>query len=170
MEVDMEQSNLFNQSSIHTIFISLPDPRKKRNLVHPMINIITIAICAILCGANDWVAVEVFGHAKYSFFSTFLNLEKGIPSHDTFNKFFRFLDPDQFETNFINWTKTIACSTKGKIIPIDGKVLRHSTARDSDRALFDLVSAYHAENEIVLGQLAVEDLCTGQFYTILLHN
>ena len=153
----MEANEKFSQSSIHKVFSSLPDPRKCRNQQHPVINIITIAICAILCGADDWVAVAMFGKARSPFFEKILDLRNGVPSHDTFGRFFRFLCPQAFEKYFVEWTALIAELTKGRVIPIDGKVLCNSTARDTDRAAFDVVSAYLADNELILGQLAVED-------------
>ena len=153
MKIDEE----FTQSSLHKVFVSLPDPRKQRNQQYPAINIITIAICAILCGADDWIAVAMFGEARRPFFDKILDLSSGIPSHDTFNRFFRFLDPAVFEKHFAKWTSLVAKLTKGRIIAIDGKVLCNSTARDTDRKAFDVVGAYLDENELILGQLAVEE-------------
>ena len=89
-------------ASIQTHFASLSDPRVSRTKRHNLLDILVIAICAVICGANDWVAVETFGNAKYDWLATFLDLPHGIPSHDTFWRVFRALDPDPFEECFLS--------------------------------------------------------------------
>jgi hypothetical protein len=142
MEIDIETNEAFTQSSI----ASLPDPRQRRNQQHSAIYIITIAICAILGGANDKVSVAMFGEARNLFLEIILNLSDETPSHDTFGRFFRFLSSSAFERNFAKWTSVIAKLTKGRVIPIDRRVLWNPTTRDTGRGAFDVVSADISES------------------------
>lgn len=137
-------------------FSELEDPRRynKRHLLH---DIIVIAICAAICGADDWVAVEDFGHAKQSWFEEFLELPHGIPSHDTFGDVFRVLDSDQFRRGFIQWVQAVNEVTGGQIVPIDGKKLRRSHDKTLGKNAIHMVSAWAAENHVVLGQIKVDD-------------
>lgn len=137
-------------------FSELEDPRRynKRHLLH---DIIVIAICAAICGADDWVAVEEFGHAKRSWFEEFLELPHGIPSHDTFGDVFGVLDPEQFRRGFIQWVQAVNEVTRGQIVPIDGKKLRRSHDRTLGKNAIHMVSAWAAENHVVLGQVKVDD-------------
>jgi len=137
-------------------FSELEDPRRynKRHLLH---DIIVVAICAAICGADDWVAVEDFGHAKQSWFEEFLELPHGIPSHDTFGDVFRVLDSDQFRRGFIQWVQAVNEVTGGQIVPIDGKKLRRSHDKTLGKNAIHMVSAWAAENHVVLGQIKVDD-------------
>ena len=137
-------------------FSELEDPRRynKRHLLH---DIIVVAICAAICGADDWVAVEDFGRAKQSWFEEFLELPHGIPSHDTFGDVFRVLDPDQFRRGFIQWVQAVNEVTGGQIVPIDGKKLRRSHDKTLGKNAIHMVSAWAAENHVVLGQIKVDD-------------
>ena len=90
-------------------FMDLPDPRAV-NTIHKLHDILVIALCAVICGADGWAEVEVFGNAKVAWFSTFLDLEHGIPSHDTFGRVFSRLNPDAFEKCFVAWTRAIVQS------------------------------------------------------------
>ena len=91
-------------SNIEHHFGDLPDPRSGENISHPLINIVTISICAVICGADSWVDVEQFGEAKQAWFEQFLHMPHGIPSHDTFGRIFCHLDPLEFEARFRAWT------------------------------------------------------------------
>ena len=143
--------------SLREHFASLPDPRVERTKRHDLLDIITIALCAVICGADTWVDVELFGRAKLGWLRTFLALPNGIPSHDTFGRVFARLDPRRFEACFLAWVQTIVTRTDGEIVAIDGKTLRRSHDRAAGTAALDLVSAWAESNRLVLGQLAVPD-------------
>ncbi len=140
--------------SVH--FANLEDPRVERTKDHPLINIITIAICSVICGANGWTDMELFGYAKQDWLSTFLDLEKGIPSHDTFGRVFGMIDPEQFEACFVSWIQAIAKLTNGEIIALDGKCLRRSHDKTSGKEAIYMVSAWASANQLVLGQKKVD--------------
>lgn len=137
-------------------FAKLDDPRRY-NRRHLLLDVVIIAICAVICGADDWEAVEEFGHAKYEWFKSFLELPHGIPSHHTFRRVFASLDADQFQTCFIDWIKAVHQITKGQIIAIDGKKLRHSHDNAIGKQAIHMVSAWAEENRLVLGQCKVDD-------------
>lgn len=138
-------------------FRELKDPRQRINLEHKFMDIIVIAICATLCGADDWVAVEQFGRAKASWFGTFLELPNGIPSHDTFWRVFRFLDAECFEHCFRKWVATLQTVVAGELIAVDGKQLRRSHDGAEGNAAIQLVSAWASENQLVLGQSKIDE-------------
>lgn len=141
------------ETSIMISFSVLPDPRKSRNQVYPLFDIITVTILAVLCGADDWVEVNFWGKANLSWLQERGICLNGIPSHDTFSRFFRFVNPDAFEKCFISWTQKIS-KIIGGIIALDGKKLCNSGS--GDEQAIHLVSAFSVENDIVLGQLATE--------------
>ena len=103
-------------------FRDLPDPRGC-NVTHKLHDILVIAVCAVICGADGWVAVEMFGNSKLSWFKSFLDLPGGIPSHDTFGRVFAALEPDAFEQCFVNWVNGVAEVSGGRLIAIDGRGL-----------------------------------------------
>jgi predicted transposase YbfD/YdcC len=134
-------------------FCDLPDPRAA-NVVHRLGDILLIAVFAVLCGAEGWVEVETFGKAKLPFLRTFLDLDHGVPSHDTFGRVFAALDPDAFEACFQRWALHLRGRGQ-KLLAIDGKSLRRSFDHAWDASgMTHLVSAFAAENKLVLGQLA----------------
>lgn len=138
-------------------FRVLEDPRIDRTKDHLLIDIVTIAICAVICGADDWVEVAAVGRGKQEWFQQFLKLPNGIPSHDTFWRVFRALDPLQFETGFLAWVREVMRLTDGEIVAIDGKTLRRSYDRTSHKAAIHMVSAWATENHLVLGQRKVNE-------------
>lgn len=138
-------------------FADLPDPRIDRTKRHQLLDIITIALCAVLCGADSWVDVETFGKAKLPWLRSFLDLPNGIPSHDTFGRVFAALDSVAFERCFFGWVQALARSTAGEQIAIDGKTLRRSHDRPHDQGPLHLVSAWATEQRLVLGQVATAD-------------
>jgi predicted transposase YbfD/YdcC len=144
-------------AAISTHFASLEDPRIERTKLHQLLDIISIAICAIICGADDWVEVELFGNAKLAWLKTFLALPNGIPSHDTFGRVFARLNPEQFQQCFLAWIAAVSAVTRGQVIAIDGKVLRGSCNRVLGKAGIDMVSAWATANHLVLGQVKVDD-------------
>ena len=122
-------------------FGDLPDPRIDRTKHHKLIDIVVIAICAVICGADDWVEVAMFGEAKEAWFRTFLELPNGIPSHDTFTRVFARLDPEAFRQRFLEWVQAVNRITGGQVIAIDGKKLRGSGEPILGRGAIDMVSA-----------------------------
>lgn len=142
-------------TSFTEIFSTLPDPRTQRTLRHPLINIITIAICAVICGCNDFNAIEEFGKSKRDFFAKFLDLKNGIPSHDTFNDVINRLSPSAFQDSFIQWVNRISNRVEG-VIAIDGKSLRRTKDKDVPNSALHLVNAWSCENQLCLGQLKVD--------------
>ena len=110
--------------SIH--FASISDPRIERSKKHKLIDIITITICGVICGADGWVDVAMFGESKQEWLEGFLDLPNGIPSHDTFGDVFSRIDSVQFRECFIEWVRAVEELTKGQLISIDGKTVRRS--------------------------------------------
>jgi predicted transposase YbfD/YdcC len=140
-------------ASIVDHFGALEDPRIERHKRHQLLDVIVIAICAIICRADDWVAIETFGHAKEAWFRRFLALPNGIPSHDTFGRIFALLSPSRFQECFVGWMQAVAEVVAGEVVAIDGKTLRRSYDRRSAKAAIHLVSAWATHNRVVLGQL-----------------
>ena len=138
-------------------FAGLQDPRIDRTKLHQLLDIVVIAICAIICGADDWVEVELFGNAKLPWLRTFLALPHGIPSHDTFGRVFARLNPEEFGRCFQEWVQAVYEITGGQVVPIDGKVLRGSRDGVLGKAGIDMVSAWATANHLVLGQVKVAD-------------
>ena len=106
----------------------IAEPRMENKCDHKLIDIIAIAICAVICGADDWYAIEAFGKAKQQWFETFLELPNGIPSHDTFRRLFSILSPKAFQDFFTQWVRDVADVVDG-VIAVDGKTLRRSHDR-----------------------------------------
>lgn len=143
-------------STIAAHFAALPDPRIDRAKRHHLLDIVTIALCAVICGADSWVEVERFGRAKQRWLQTLLPLPHGIPSHDTFGRVFAALDPAAFEVAFLSWVQALVTGTAGEIIAIDGKTLRRSHDRANGRPALHLVSAWATANHVILGQVATD--------------
>jgi predicted transposase YbfD/YdcC len=134
-------------------FNDLPDPRAA-NAVHRLGDILVIAVCAVICGADSWVDVETFGNAKLPWLSTFLPLPHGIPSHDTFGRVFAALDPEPFERCFGQWMAALRQSGT-RLVAIDGKSIRRSFEHAWDASgMAHLVSAFAAENRLTFAQVA----------------
>ena len=120
-------------------------------------DILIIAICGVICGADSWVEIEMYGKSKLEWLKTFLRLPNGIPSHDTFGRVFAKLNPEEFEKSFLEWVKAIHELTEGQVIAIDGKQLRGSQDGPEGKAAIYMVSAWATENQLVLGQRKVDD-------------
>jgi predicted transposase YbfD/YdcC len=144
-------------SSLSECFGDLPDPRVEGRCDHKLLDIILIAVCGVLCGADSWVGIETVGKAKESWFREFLELEHGIPSHDTFGYVFSKLDAQVFQSRFVRWVETVFRVTKGQVIAIDGKTARGSHDKAIGKEAIHLVSAWATSNGIVLGQRKVDD-------------
>ncbi len=136
-------------------FADLTDPRVERTRLHELLDIVAIAICAVIAGAETWEDIEEFGHAKHGWLGTFLALPNGIPSHDTFARVFARLDPDEFQRGFLAWIAALHEATGRQVVAIDGKALRRSFDRAKARSALHLVHAWATANHLLLGQAAV---------------
>jgi predicted transposase YbfD/YdcC len=136
-------------------FEGLPDPRINRTKDHKLIDILVIAICTLLCGGEGFNDMEEFGKAKQDWFKTFLELPEGIPAHDTFNRLFAALNPQQFLECFLRWTQSLRTAIAGEIVAIDGKALRRAIQKGQSAKY--IVNAWARQNGLVLGQLKVAD-------------
>ncbi|NJR51819.1 MAG: ISAs1 family transposase [Leptolyngbyaceae cyanobacterium CSU_1_3] len=141
---------------ILTHFADVQDPRDERGKEHKLIDILTIAICAVICGADSWVDIELYGQSKQAWLSTFLSLDNGIPSHDTFARVFARLDPEQMQTCFVRWVSAISQLSGGEVVAIDGKTARHSYDTANGKGAIHMVSAWASANRLVLGQRKVD--------------
>jgi predicted transposase YbfD/YdcC len=137
-------------------FAELTDPRVERNREHLLEEILLIAMAAVLSGAESWNDIEDYGRAKRAWLKTFLRLPGGIPSHDTFNRVFAALDPEELERGFVAWVGSIARLTAGEVVAIDGKTLR-GTRQAGGKAIVHMVSAWANRNNLVLAQRKVDD-------------
>lgn len=136
---------------------NLTDPRVERTREHRLVEIITIALCAVLCGADDWVAIETYGRAKEAWLRTLLALSGGIPSPDTFGRVFARLDPTEFRACFLSWVQAVSGpEVADGIVAIDGKTPRRSHAQGQGKAALHLVSAWASATSLVLGQVATD--------------
>jgi predicted transposase YbfD/YdcC len=144
------------RTSIEAYFGDLTDPRVARRRVHRLGEVVTIALCAVLCGANDWVAVETFGHAKEAWLRTFLTLPGGIPSHDTFGRVFARLDPTEFQRCFVAWVQAVVGELPAQVVAVDGKSSRRSGNRARGQHPLHLLSAWATASGLVVGQEATD--------------
>lgn len=138
-------------------FGNLVDPRMERTRRHELVDIITIAICGVICGGDSWVDIELFGKSKQDWLAKFLGLPNGIPSHDTFGRVFSRLDPDKFRSCFMDWVAAISQITRGQVVAIDGKTVRGSHDKANGKDAIHMVSAWASANHLVLGQTKVND-------------
>jgi predicted transposase YbfD/YdcC len=122
-----------------------------------LIDIVTITILAVICGADDWTDIEVFGKVREAWLRQFLELPAGIPSHDTFRRVFELLDRNQFAAGLLQWTQALQEATDSELVAIDGKTLRRSQRQRGGLAALHLVTAWSSENGLTLGQYATED-------------
>jgi len=137
-------------------FADLRDPRVERTREHLLEEIFLITIAAILSGANGWNEIEDYAHSKHAWFKSFLTLPGGIPTHDTFNRVFSALDPEELEKGFVAWVSSLARLTAGEVVAIDGKALR-GTQESGKKAIVHMVSAWANTNCLVLGQRRVDE-------------
>ena len=146
-------------SSFLEHFASLSDPRSFHapNQRHELLDILVIAVCAVICGAEGWEDIEEYGKAQADWFAEFLDLPNGIPSHDTFRRVLSRLDPDELTKAFVSWTTTLSDLSGGEIVAIDGKTLRHSYDQAAAKKAIHMVSAWADGNRLVLGQVKVDD-------------
>lgn len=143
------------QLCLKQYFGQIPDPRVERTRAHQLLDIIAIALFAVLSGADSWVAIETYGNAKRSWLETFLTLPNGIPAHDTFARVFARLDPEALEASFQQWVKALISTLDAQLIAIDGKTVKGSYDREGGGKALQLVSAWSTEHRLVLGQCTV---------------
>jgi predicted transposase YbfD/YdcC len=145
-------------ASILTYFRDLPDPRREtRNTKHRLIDLLVIALCGTIAGCQSAVEIAAYGRSKREWLKTFLPLPHGIPSHDTFSRVFQLLDAPKFRDCFVAWVRALHEHTRGQVVPIDGKTLRRSFDSAGGQPALHLVSAWAAENRLVLGAIPVDD-------------
>jgi predicted transposase YbfD/YdcC len=137
-------------------FSSLDDPRVDRSKTHLLPEILFIAICTIASGGDGFTDMEMFGRAKEDWLRKYLKLPGGIPSHDTFGRVMSVIDPKAFAECFVNWTSALHCATKGEVIALDGKTIRHSFDTATDKKALHMVSAWASKNGLALGQVKVD--------------
>ena len=137
-------------------FSELPDPRLDRQKRHPLMEILFIAVCAVICGATSFVDMADFGKAKMDWLKERLDLEYGIPSHDTFGRVFSLIDPEAFRACFIDWTQSISEAVGGDIIAFDGKTLRQSFDTATGMSAIHVMNAWSNANDFCLGQMKVD--------------
>ena len=150
------ETTVFGES-IAEYFSDIQDPRHDRTRLHKLMDILVIALCAVICKADGWEDVASFGKAKEAWFKKFLELPNGIPSHDTFNRVFARLNSKQFETCFIRWVEATCKIVARQVVAIDGKLPRGSRDGTLGKGAIDVVSAWATENGLVLGQVKVDE-------------
>lgn len=138
-------------------FSIIQDPRIDRNKLHRLESILFIAVCSVLSGAESWVDMEEFGEVRKEWLSQYIDLTNGIPSHDTFGRFFAQLAPQEFEKSFLSWIRGVYRKTEGEIIAIDGKTLRGSKRPRRGQEPLHLVSAWASANRLWLGQVETDE-------------
>jgi len=148
--------NNFLNSSFLQHFINLNDPRIERTKAHLLIDIVAIAILAVISGADDWVAIETYGKVKYNWLKEFLELPNGIPSHDTFSRVFARIEPNEFQKCFTSWVNSITKKLGLEVIAIDGKTLKNSYDRNEKQKTLHIVSAWSTSHQLILGQQKVD--------------
>ncbi len=144
-------------ASVEKYFEELKDPRINRTKKHQLMDIVIIAVCGVICGANTWVDIENFGKSKRAWLEKYLELPNGIPSHDTFGRVFARIDAEQFQTCFMKWLKAVMRKTRGEVLAIDGKKLRRSHHKTIGKNAIHMVSAWATENRLVLAQSKVDE-------------
>ena len=153
----MPLSEAVEDESLLAHFSILEDPRDPSKVRHKLLDIVAISVAGVIAGADDWVSIAHFARTKRDWLCDFLGLENGIPSHDTFGRVFSLLQPQAFETCFRAWVESMRKRLPGEIIAIDGKSLRRSHDRGAGLGMLHMVSAWAAENRLVLGQVATEE-------------
>jgi len=149
-----------NRQTLFEHLSIIEDPRIDRTKRHLLIDILVVAVCAVMCGAEGWTEIEEFGRAKENWFKKFLELPHGIASHDTFRRLFMRLKPQAFQDSFLNWVKSVFEVTSGSVVNIDGKQLRGSRSKTEAHAGTEglrIVSAWAVENSLVLGQVKTHE-------------
>lgn len=142
-------------TSILEHFSKLPDPRILLKTRHRLVDIVTMALCAVIAGADDWVEIAAYAKAKEGWFKEVLKFEGGIPSHDTFGRVFALLNPDAFAKCYIDWVRALV-NIPDEVVAIDGKTLRRSHDRANGKSAIHMVNAWAVHHGLVLGQVKTE--------------
>jgi len=137
-------------------FEGLKDPRVERTRRHKLMDIVVISVLAVVCGADGWSDIVQFAEDREEWLRTFLELPGDIPCDDTFRRVMSAVDPAAFQACFLGWVRSLAVSTDGKLVAIDGKTARRSFAKEEDKSSLHVVSAWAVENQLVLGQIATD--------------
>lgn len=145
-----------NKSLFQECFATLEDPRSPINKLHDLNDILVIAVFSVVCGAETWKQMEEFAKSKAKFLKSFLDLPNGIPSDDTFNRVISSINPKEFEVCFVNWAASLAGSFNRQVIAVDGKTARGAKS-NGEKSPVHIVSAWANANELVIGQVKVED-------------
>lgn len=143
--------------SIQAHFSQVEDPRVERTRDHELLDMIVIAVCAVICGADDWVEIAEWGEEKLAWLRQFIALENGIASHDTFGRVFSRIDAEQFQAAFLSWVQSAFEVSDGQVVAIDGKQVRRSHDQRLGKAAIYMVSAWSSTNHLTLGQRKVDD-------------
>ena len=149
--------NEIDATNLSDYFAKIPDKRIKRKQLYPLIEIFVIALCGIIAGAESWVEIVEYGYQKEAWLRSFLRLENGIPSHDTMNRVFNFVDPIVFGRCFLEWMQAELALSHEEVVAIDGKTLRRSHDSSDGKAAIHMVSALASESGLVLGQMKVAE-------------
>lgn len=144
-------------SPLKAQLLQLTDPRLPRRRKHELIDVLMIAVTALLCGAENFTHMAQFGKAKEAWLRTFLTLTHGIPSHDTFRRVFMLLSPEKFSAVFLSWTQSLRQAVGAEVVALDGKTVRRSFDSAKSQSAIHLVSAWASANRLVLGQIKVDD-------------
>jgi predicted transposase YbfD/YdcC len=144
-------------ASFHDHFQRLIDPRVERTRKHPLINVVFIAVCGVLSGANSFAGIQEFGCDRRSWFARYLDLANGVPSDDTFARVLARIDPAAFEKCLLGWIQAVQEVSENRLIAIDGKTLRGSYDRGDGKSAIHMVSAWAVENKLSLGQVVVDE-------------
>jgi predicted transposase YbfD/YdcC len=144
-------------SPLKAQLLQLTDPRLPRRRKHELIDVLMIAVTALLCGAENFTHMAQFGKAKEAWLRTFLTLTHGIPSHDTFRRVFMLLSPEKFSAVFLSWTQSLRQAVGAEVVALDGKTVRRSFDAAKSQSAIHLVSAWASANRLVLGQIKVDD-------------
>ena len=142
---------------IRECFGNIPDARVQGRCLYPLLEVLTVAICAALAGAETWVDIETFGKSKKAWLAQFLELKHGIPSHDTFGNVFAMIDAEAFQRSFVRWVQGVFTISEGQVVSIDGKTARRSHDKASGIGALHMVSAWASVNGLTLGQVKVDD-------------
>lgn len=145
-----------HKKTIDTFFETIEDHRH-HNKLHKLIDVIIITICGVVAGADTYEQIENFGKKRKRWLSKFLELPHGIPSHDTFDRIFERINPQQFQDGFKKWIASVARQTKGQVVAIDGKTLRRSHDKSDNKKAIHMISAWASTNQIILGQLKTDE-------------
>lgn len=151
-----QNKNSYSPPPITHHFITITDPRLEHNKAHRLIDIIMIAICGVIAGADSWTEIEQFGQERITWLNDFLELPNGIPSHDTFGRVFALINPREFQTSFAGWMRSIVTLTGNKVVAIDGKTNRRTfggKTKDGFTKALHLVSAFATANGVAIGQV-----------------